>query len=240
VRTALVTGGAKGIGRGIALALAAGGWNVAVCYRTSAAAGDETVREIDARGGHGLAVQADVGEWADAERLFAAVTDRFGAPDALVHCAGPYHRADFRAETAAGWREMLAGNLDSLFYCAKLCAPAMQARGWGRILGFSMAAPHDAAPGVLGHHVAKTGVLTLLRAFARDLAPHGVTANAISPGYIDSGSDAPEHLARMLPKIPAGRLGTVDDVVGAATYLLSDAAAYVTGTNLVVSGGWGI
>ncbi len=240
MKTALVTGGAKGIGRGIALDLAAGGWQVAICYRTSQDVAAETVHAIDSRGARGLAIQADVGDPAQAEQLVARVTAELAAPDALVHCAGPYHRADVFAETPAGWRDMIAGNLDSFFYCARLCAPAMKARGWGRILAFAMASADRASPGVIGHHAAKAGVLALVHTLARSLAPDGITVNAISPGFIDSGSDSTAELARMVKSIPVGYVGTVDDVVGAARYLLSDAARYVTGTNIMMSGGWGV
>jgi 3-oxoacyl-[acyl-carrier protein] reductase len=241
-RTALVTGGAKGIGRGVALALAARADRVAIAYRTSAAAADETVAAIEAAGGRGLAVRADVADPAQAERLVAQVTAAFGPPDVLVHAAGPYHRADVLAETPAGWRDMLAGNLDSLFYCARLCAPAMAERGWGRIVAFSMAKSEHAGalPAVAAHYVAKVGLLALARTLARRLASSGVTVNCVSPGYIDSGSSPRAELEGALPIIPAGRLGTVDDVVAAVLFFLSDEAAYVTGANLTVSGGWGL
>jgi 3-oxoacyl-[acyl-carrier protein] reductase len=96
-----------------------------------------------------------------------------------------------------------------------------------------------AFPGVAAHYIAKVGVIALVRQLARALAPHGVTANAVSPGYIDSGSTTEETRAAV-PKIPAGRAGTIDDVVAATMFLLSDEAAYVNGANLIVSGGWGI
>jgi 3-oxoacyl-[acyl-carrier protein] reductase len=238
---ALVTGGAKGIGRAVARALAGAGTDVALCYRASAAAAAETVAELEGLGVRALAVQADVAVAEEAQALVERVTAELGAPTTLVHAAGPYRRAEVLAETPAGWRDMLGGNLDSLFYCARLVAPAMIAAGRGRIVAYSMANAERLAafPGVAAHYVAKVGVLALVRQLARALAPHGVTVNAIAPGYIDSGS-TPVETAAAPPRIPAGRVGTVDDVVAATLYLLSDAAAYVTGTNLVVSGGWGV
>ena len=242
MRTALITGGAKGIGRGVALALAARGHNVAICYRRSAEAAAETVAAIEAAGGRGLAVAADVSEPAAAEALVSQVWDRFGAPDILVHAAGPYHRADVLDETPAGWREMMGGNLDSFFYCSRLCAPAMAERRWGRIVAFSMAKAAEvrALPGVAAHYVAKVGVLALARALARGLASAGVSVNCVSPGYIDSGSSSSAELLAAVPTIPAGALGKVDDVVSAVMYFVSDEASYVTGANLVVAGGWGL
>jgi 3-oxoacyl-[acyl-carrier protein] reductase len=241
-QVALITGGAKGIGRGVALALAGRGDRVAIAYRTSRAAAEATVADIAAAGGRGLAIAADVADAGQAERLVAEVRAAFGPPDILVHAAGPYHRADVLGETPAGWRDMLGGNLDSFFYCARLCAPAMAERGFGRIVAFSMAkAEHAGAmPAVAGHYVAKVGVLALARSLARRLAPSGVTVNCVSPGYIDSGSSPRAELDAALPTIPAGRLGTIDDVVAAVLFLLSDEAGYVTGANVAVSGGWGL
>src|SRR5262249_28244290 len=123
-RVALITGGAKGIGRGAALALAARGDSIALAYRTSRDAADESGAEIAAAAGRGLPIQADVPDADAAARLVDAVGAAFGPPEILIHAAGPYHRADVLAETPAGWREMLGGNLDSFFYCARLCAPA--------------------------------------------------------------------------------------------------------------------
>jgi len=242
MRTALITGGARGIGRAIALELAGQGHNVAICYRTSAAEASGTLAEIEKRGARGLSVCADVSDPVAAERLCENVTRELGAPELLVHCAGPYHRCDVLKETPEGWRAMLASNLDSFFYCSRLVAPAMIERRWGRILAFGMANADRAAaqPGVAAHYVAKVGVLALVRSLSRALAPHGVTVNAISPGFVASGSAPEEELSKMIKNIPAGYIGSVDDAVSAAAYLLSDAARYVTGANLILSGGWGI
>src|SRR5262249_27650350 len=123
-RVALITGGAKGTGRGVARALGARGDRVAIAYRTSAAAAAETVAAIEAAGGRGLAVAADVADPTQAERLVAQVAATFGPPDVLVHAAGPYHRADVLAETPAGWREMIGGDLGSLFFSPPAPPPA--------------------------------------------------------------------------------------------------------------------
>lgn len=242
MRIALVTGGARGIGRAISLRLAENGFGVALCFRKSDAEAAATVAEIEKRGARALAVRADVSSSEQAASLFESVTAKLGAPDALVHCAGPYHRTDVLKETPEGWREMLSNNLDSLFYCARLAAPNMVEKKWGRIVAFSMANADRAAaqPGVAAHYVAKVGVLALVRSLARSLAPHGVTVNAISPGFVDSGSAPQEELNKMVKNIPAGYVGSVSDAVGAAEYLLSDAARYVNGSNIILSGGWGI
>ncbi len=242
MRTALITGGARGIGRAIALHLAGQGWNVAICYRTSEADADRTSAEIEQKGGRPLAVRADVSEPDQVARLFEEVETAFGAPDALVHCAGPYHRVDVLKETPEGWRAMFAQNLDSFFYCARLAAPAMIQKKWGRMLAFSMANAEKAAAqtGVTAHYISKLGVLVLGRTLARALAPHGITVNTISPGFVASGSAPDDELQKMVKNIPAGYVGALDDAVQAAAYLLSDGARYVTGTNIILSGGWGI
>jgi 3-oxoacyl-[acyl-carrier protein] reductase len=118
----------------------------------------------------------------------------------------------------------------------------MQARGWGRILAFAMATADQltAQPNLTAHYIAKAGILVLVRSLARVVAPHGITVNAISPGFIDSGGTPKAELEAMRPKIPAGYIGSVDDAVVAARFLLSEEARYVTGTNVHVSGGWGL
>jgi 3-oxoacyl-[acyl-carrier protein] reductase len=241
VTVALVTGGVKGIGRGVAIELAGRGVDIAICYRSSAAAAAETVSALQALGVRALAIQADVSRAEESQAFVERSTAELGPAEILVHGAGPYHRKDVLEETPEGWRAMLAGNLDSLFYCARLAAPAMIAAKQGRIIAYGMANADRAGafPGVAAHYVAKVGVLTLVRQLARALAPHGITANAVSPGYIDSGSTTEETRAAA-PRIPAGRVGTIDDVVAATMFLLSDEAAYVNGANLIVSGGWGI
>jgi 3-oxoacyl-[acyl-carrier protein] reductase len=242
MRVALITGGARGIGRAIGLDLARAGWAVAFCYRTSAAAAEETRRAIEAAGARALAVQADVSDPELAEALVRRVESAWGRVDALVNCAGDYHRVELLEETPSGWREMFDGNLHPVFYLSRAVAPGMIARRWGRILAFAMvnADRLAAQPHITAHYIAKAGILVLVRSLARPLAPHGITVNAISPGFIDSGSVASAAFEAIRPQIPAGHMGSVEDVVGAARYLLSDEARYVTGTNIHVSGGWGL
>jgi len=241
-RIALVTGGAKGIGRAIGLALAERGWDVALCYRTSEAAAAEVCTAVERAGGRALGLARDVSDPAQVTDLVAQVSARLGPVDALIHAAGPYHRVDLLAETEEGWRAMFASNLDSLFYCARAVAPAMIERRWGRIIAFGMANADrlQAQPQITAHYLAKAGVLGLVRSLAKVLAPHGITANAISPGFIASGSAPAEELARMVKNIPAGTIGTLADALHAALYLLSDEAGYVNGSNIHLSGGWGI
>jgi 3-oxoacyl-[acyl-carrier protein] reductase len=241
-RTALITGGARGIGRQIALDLAECGWAVALCYRRSAGAAARTAADIEARGAPALAVRADVSDAAQCRHLVEEVNRWRGGVDALVHGAGPYHRLDLFDETPAGWREMFASNLDSLFYMAQAVAPAMIERGWGRMVAFSMANADrlQAQPMVTAHYLAKVGVLGLVRTLAKMLARHHITVNAVSPGFIDSGSMDAEELKQMAKNIPAGYIGAPSDVSRLVLYLLSDEAAYVNGANVHVSGAWGL
>jgi 3-oxoacyl-[acyl-carrier protein] reductase len=239
-RVALITGGAKGIGRGIALDLAAQQWSVAICYRTSEAAARATVAEITSRGGRALSIRCDVSDPHAAKALVSQVEKEWGRIDALINGAGPYHRVNLFEETVEGWNEMFDGNLHPIFYLAKAVATGMKARKSGRIISFSMANADQmiSQPDITAHYIAKAGVLILTRTLAK--LPHGITVNAISPGFIDSGSAPPEELAGMTKRIPAGYIGTVDDTVAAVRYLLSDDARYVNGANIQVSGGWGI
>ncbi len=241
-KIALITGGAKGIGRAIALDLAAQQWSVAICYRTSKAAADETSAAIRTRGGQALAVQCDVSDPKAVGDLVSQVESRWDRIDALINGAGPYHRVNLFDETPTGWREMFEGNLHPIFYLGQAVAPGMKARKQGRIINFSMANADQmvAQPEVTGHYIAKAGVLILTRTLAKLLAPYGITVNAISPGFIDSGSAPPDELAGVVKRIPAGYVGSVGDTVAAVRYLLSEEARYVNGANLHLSGGWGI
>jgi 3-oxoacyl-[acyl-carrier protein] reductase len=239
---ALITGGAKGIGRGIALDLASQHWNIAFCYRSSEAAAKNTAAEIIQRGGQASAIRCDVSDPVAAKEMVALVEKQWGRIDALINGAGPYHRVNLFEETVAGWNEMFDGNLHPIFYLAQAVAPGMKARRSGRIINFSMAnADHMIAqPDVTAHYIAKAGVLILTRTLGKLLAPHGITVNAISPGFIDSGSAPPGELAGVAKRIPAGYIGTVDDTVAAVRYLLSPEARYVNGANIQISGAWGV
>lgn len=241
-RVALVTGGAKGIGRGVALDLAAQHWKVAICYRTSEADAQKTALTITERGGQALAIRCDVSNPVAATDLVDQVEQKWGGIDVLINGAGPYHRINLLEETVEGWNEMFDGNLHPIFYLAKAVVPGMKTRKSGHIINFSMANADQmiSQPDVTAHYIAKAGVLILTRTLAKLLAPHGITVNAISPGFIDSGSAPPEELAGMTKRIPAGYIGTVDDTVAAVRYLLSEEARYVNGANIQISGAWGI
>jgi 3-oxoacyl-[acyl-carrier protein] reductase len=240
-RVALITGGAKGIGRAVALDLAGRGWSIAIGYRTSVEAAAEVIDTAQKSGSKALSLQCDVSDPEAAAAMVARVEKEYGRIDALINGAGPYHRVELMKETVEGWRSMFDNNLHPIFYLAQAAVPGMIARKRGRIICFSMANADQliGQPQLTAHYIAKVGVLVLVRSLARVVAPHGITVNAISPGFIDTGAPK-EELAAMAKRIPAGYIGSVDDAAAVVRFLLSDEASYVNGTNIHLSGAWGI
>ena len=245
-RVAAIPGGARGIGRAIALTLAERGWDIAVAYRTghrtTARHAEEVMDGVHRHGAKGLALERDVSDPEQATDFIRQVEREFGRVDALIHCAGPYRRAPVLEETVEDWQRTFADNLHSFFYLAKAVAPGMQERKQGRIVAFSMvnAERLQAQPYVTAYYLAKAGVLGLVRTLAKKMGPDGITVNAISPGWIATENSAVENLRQVEKTIPAGRLGTPDDVAQAVLFLLSDKASYITGANIEVTGGWGV
>lgn len=240
-RVALIPGGARGIGHAVALALLAEGWRVAVAYRTSRAEAESVVAAASASGGEALAVLADVSDRAAAQSLVQAVAARWGRIDALINAFGPYRRIGLLDETPEGWHAMFDNNLHPVWYLTEAVAPIMAAQGWGRVVNFGLVnADHVAAhPNLTAYAIAKTGVLVLTRTYARLLAKDGITVNAVSPGYLDTGMPIGE-VERLSAGIPAGHVGTPDDAVAAVRFLLSEEAGYVNGATIQLSGGWGL
>ncbi len=241
-KVALITGGARGIGRALTLALAEQGWSVAICYRTSRQHADETIAAVIGKGVRGRAETCDVSDPGAATSLVERVERDWGRIDALINCAGPYQRINLLEQRPEDWLKMFDNNLHPVFYLSRAVAPGMKQRGWGRIINFSMANADQlvAQPQITAHYIAKAGILVLTRSLAKLLGSSGVTINAISPGFINSGSAPESELAAMVKNIPAGYVGSVSDVVGAVDFLLSEQARYVNGANIHLSGGWGI
>lgn len=241
-KIALITGGARGIARAVAVDLARGGWNIAVCYRTSAAEAAEVADSAKGSGVKALALQCDVSDPKAGAAMVERIEKEWGRIDALINGAGPYHRVDLLKETVEGWHAMFDNNLHPVFYLSRAVLPGMIARKWGRIVTFSMANADQmiAQPNLTAHYIAKTGVLVLTRTLAKIAAPHGITVNAISPGFIDTGSAPAEETAAMAKRIPAGYVGSVEDAVATVRFLLSEDARYVNGANIHLSGAWGV
>jgi 3-oxoacyl-[acyl-carrier protein] reductase len=241
-RVLVVTGGAKGIGRAVGLGLAGEGWSVAFCYRKSAEEARVTAEAIRQKGVPVIEGRYDVSNPRACEEFVSRVLSEWGRIDALINSAGPYHREPLLETTPERWHEMFDNNLDPVFYMSRLVAGPMKEQKWGRIVSFSMANADQmvAQPQLTAHYIAKVGVLVLTRSLARILGPHNITVNAISPGFIASGSAPDEELQKMVKNIPAGYVGELSDAVSAVRFLISDEARYVNGANLHLSGGWGI
>ncbi|MGH7926973.1 MAG: SDR family NAD(P)-dependent oxidoreductase, partial [Candidatus Binatia bacterium] len=239
---ALITGGARGIGRAVALDLAAAGWSVAICYRTSGKEADEVIAAARQKNARALAFQTDVSDAKAAVELVRQVRGEWGRIDALINGAGPYHRVALLQETNEGWHSMFDNNLHPVFYLSQAVIPIMREQKWGRIVCFSMANAEQliAQPQLTAHYIAKVGLLALARSFAKLVAPDGITMNCVAPGFIDSGSASKGELEKMIKFIPAGYAGSVDDAVAAVRFLLSEEARYVNGANIQLSGAWGV
>ena len=241
-KVALITGGAKGIGRAVALDLAGQRWSVAICYRKSAQEGAEVVEAVQKKGSKGMAIRCDVSDPKACKEMVEKVEKEMGRIDALINCAGPYHRVGLLEESVEGCHSMFDNNLHPLFYLSQAVIPGMTEHKWGRIVCFSMANADQliAQPQLTAHYIAKVGLLVLARSLARVVAPHGITVNAISPGFIESGSAPPDELAAMAKRIPAGYVGKLEDAVAIVRFLLSEEARYINGANIHLSGAWGI
>ena len=234
-RVALVTGGSRGIGRSIALALAGAGARVAVNYRAEADAAGEVVRTITGAGGEAVALQADVADPAAASGLVQAAQAALGPIDIVVNNAGVIIKSPLDALTAAVWDDTLRINLSSAFHVTQAVLPGMRARRWGRIIMLSSVAAQTG--GVVGPHYAasKAGLIGLTHSYASLLAKEGITANAISPALIDTDM-VRTNPAATPALIPIGRFGAADEVASIAVLLASN--GYITGQTFNVNGGW--
>ena len=235
-RVALVTGGSRGIGKAIALALARAGAAVAVNYRERGEEAASVVAAIREGGGHAAAVAADVSNAAAVQRMVAEAEDRFGSIEILVNNAGMAATRGLDDISEADFDHALAVNLKSAFLCTQAVLPDMRARRWGRIVNISSIGARLGAGSVsVAYGAAKAGLEGLTRAYALRLAPEGVTVNAIAPGLIDTEMGAPLIAAGVGARIPVGRVGVADEIAQAALFLISD--GFVTGQTLAVNGG---
>jgi len=233
-KIALVTGSSRGMGRDIALRLADEAKGVVVHFKENRDAAMDVIGEIEKKGKLSACFQADLTEEGQSRALIEKVEEKFGRIDILVNNFGPMLTKDWEKLDARDWDFMWRGNLGSAFYCIRAALPGMRERKWGRIvtMGFSRVEQLTAFRKIVPYAAAKTGLLILTRSVAASAASDGVTVNMVSPGLMEGGV-TPED-----KNIPAGRLGTFDDVASAVLFLASDRAGYVTGTNLIVAGGW--
>ncbi len=241
-KAAVVTGGSKGIGRAIALALAEAGASVALAAR-----GEEdlarTAKEIEAAGGRALAVPTDVTDQAAVQTLVDRTVEAFGTVDLLVNNAGaaPF-MSTLEQVRESGFEKYFRLNFMGALYCTKAVAPVMLQRGGGCILNVASVAGFIASPGLSYYSTAKAALINLTKTAAREWAPSGIRVNAVAPGWVETDMNEqarqfPQFYDQALASIPLGRWGQPSDVAAAAAFLCSPAASFITGAVLVIDGG---
>lgn len=244
-RVAMVTGAGSGLGRAEAVALARAGADVAVVGHANMAGAEETAAGCRALGRRALVVQADVRRSEDVRRAVDGVVEGLGQLDILVNNAGalgPALTAPLLELSEEAWHLMLDSHLTGTFLCIKHAAPHMIARRWGRIVNTSSIHGRVGGRPTLGHYgAAKAGVIALTRTAARELGPHGITCNVVSPGFIRTpqleSTLAAERLAALAEQVPLKRIGTPEEIAAVVVFLASEAASYVNGSTLDVHGG---
>lgn len=238
-RVAVVTGGAKGIGRAIATHLAQGGAKVVVAGRSEGPL-EELRAEIQAQGGEAVAVRADVAVEADADALCARAIEAFGKAEILVNNAGVTRDGLLLRMSDADWDQVIDTNLKGAFHCTRAFARPMVRQKWGRIVNIASVIGLIGNAGQSNYAASKAGLLGLTKAVAKELASRHITVNAVAPGFIETAmTDSLGEKVRegLMAQIPMGRLGKAEDVAQAVGFLCSEGAAYVTGQVLTVDGG---
>ena len=240
-RVALVTGGSRGIGREVSLELARAGHRVAVNYYLgNEEEAAEVLERIAETGGQGIALEADVSESGDVDRLFAEVADQLGPVDILVNNAGITRDGLLMRMETADWDAVIATNLRSVYLCSRAALRPMVRSRWGRIISLASVAGISGNAGQTNYAASKAGVIGFTKSISKEVGSRGVTANAVAPGFIDTD------MTRSLPDdvreaargaIALGRFGETREVASAVGYLASDEAGYITGQVLVVDGG---
>jgi 3-oxoacyl-[acyl-carrier protein] reductase len=239
-KVALVTGASRGIGRSIATTLAGAGALVVINYKSNAAAAEEVVSAITAAEGRAAAIQADISEAAEVERLFRELLDRYGKIDILVNNAGITRDTLLLRMKEEDFDAVLQTNLRGVYLCTKAALrPMTRARG-GRIINITSVVGLIGNAGQANYAAAKAGIIGFTKAAAREIASRNITVNAVAPGYIETElTDVLSETVRqaILENIPLGRLGRPQDVADLVCFLASDAASYITGQTLTVDGG---
>lgn len=239
-RVALVTGGSRGIGRGIASALAAAGHRVAICFSRDAPGAEATVAEIEARGATGLALQAAVQDPAGIDAAFKEIEATLGPVEILVNNAGITRDGLIARMSDEHWRDVIDVDLTGAFHTTRRAVPKMMRARFGRIVNVSSVNAHLGGAGQANYAAAKAGLVGLSRSVARELGSRGITCNVVAPGPIVTAMTeamGDEWMAGVSAVVPLGRPGTVEECAAVVAFLCSDAAAYVNGAVIPVDGG---
>ncbi|GAB4247235.1 MAG: bifunctional dihydropteridine reductase/dihydrofolate reductase TmpR [Candidatus Methylacidiphilales bacterium] len=234
---AVVTGSGGGLGAALAIALAEDGYDIVVHAHSNLSGAQATAAAVTARGRRAHLVQGDLSTSAGAAALAAGAAALNSSVQVLVNNAGAYVGGPLETLTERDWLEGLHSTATATFLATQALLPMMRQHGQGRLvmIGDSSCDRPGSRDLAAGYHVGKTGVWILTRSWARSEAVHGITANMISPGFLENSVDLPDPQT-----IPAGRFGTFNDVITALRFLISPQAAYLSGSNLVVSGGWNL
>ena len=239
-KTAFVTGASRGIGRAIALRLAADGAKVALNFASNSAKAEEAKAEIEAHGGEAMLVQGDVANFAIVTELIKRVVEAWGRLDILVNNAGITRDNLLLKMSEDDFDRVISTNLKGVFNCTKAVTKLMMKQRGGRIVNMSSVVGLKGNISQTNYAAAKAGIIGFTKSAAQEMASRGVTVNAVAPGLIDTDMTAAlsEKVKEvMLQEIPAGRMGTPEDVANAVAFLVSDQAAYITGQVLSVDGG---
>jgi len=241
-KVALITGASKGLGRAMACALGAAGADVVLVSRNREQL-QETAKLAGSLGAKAFVYPADITNEAEIAQLGEAVTKETGAPHILINNAGINVRKPLVEISSSEWRQVVETNLTSVFLMCRCFVPLMKGRGYGRIIALGSIMSHVAIEGRTAYCASKAGVLGLVRALALELAADGITVNAISPGPFATEMNTPllqnpELNRQFLSRIPLGRWGNPKDIGQLAVYLCSEDAGFITGTDILIDGGW--